>query len=220
MKINSNCIHINVASIGIISEYNFGDYIEIIPHNWHAAILKYQNFDDKRRALLARMMLSDLLDKMNFSIKKDIKYNNWGKPEVIDAPYFNWSHSGDYVVFAWSDVVEIGIDIEKKNEIKWREFNTTFNKQQWSDIFHSDDSTTKFYYYWVINEAIIKAKGMGLSFDVKKIGLIYESQIIVDNEEFKLKAIDVDPEYLCYLAFRNNQTEFNIRSQLYESQKL
>ena len=154
------------------------------------------------------MMLCDFLDELDLSNKKDITYNNWGKPEILDAPYFNWSHSGDYVVFAWSAVVEIGIDIEKKNDIDWTDFNTTFNQQQWSDIFYSANPTSKFYYYWVINEAIIKAKGMGLSFDVKNIGLVHENQITVDNEEFKLKSIDIAPEYLCYLAFKNTKIDF------------
>lgn len=160
-------------------------------------------------------MLLDFLKKINLFNKIDIEYNSWGKPLLKDAPHFNWSHSGDYVVFAWSNFVEVGIDIEKTNTIEWTEFNTIFNKYQWADILDSYDSIKKFYYYWVINEAIIKAKGMGLSFDIKGINLIHNGQITIDNEAFKLKEIHVHPEYLCYLAFRNIQTEFNIKSQFY-----
>ncbi len=141
-------------------------------------------------------------------------YNKWGKPTLKHAPYFNWSHSAGYVVFVWSHVVDVGVDVEKKNTIEWNEFGTTFNKDQWVAITTSKAPNDKFYYYWVINEAIIKAMGMGLSFDVKEIGLIHENCIAVNNEKFRLKEINVHPEYLCYLAFRGDQIDFNFEFQV------
>ncbi|MFT6716970.1 MAG: 4'-phosphopantetheinyl transferase [Saprospiraceae bacterium] len=213
---NTSSVNVVIASIERISKKSFNIYIDTLPNEWRTDILKLQVFDDRKRSLLARLILWDFLNKVNFKNERTISCNEWGKPEIVNAPYFNWSHSGNYVVFAWSEVAEIGIDIEQNKEIEWADFKDFFNKNQWSDISQNDTAKERFYYYWVINEAIIKAKGVGMSFDVKEIGLVSNNLITVSKEDFRLKEIIINPDYICYFAIRSNYKDLNFKQEWFK----
>lgn len=185
-----------------------------IPKVWQDYILKFVNQDDKKRTLLARLILLKFLDDVNFTGEKEILFNNFGKPYIKQAPYFNWSHSGDYVVFASSSKKKIGIDIEKITNIDICDFKSSFNKLQWKSIKSKED----FYKYWTINEAIVKSKGMGFSMGFKEIGLLGENnKINVSDEIFIIDELIISKKYKCHIAipeidyFNVNLTEFEVK---------
>lgn len=72
---------------------------------------KYKSQDDRNASLLAGILIYN-----NLGIdEKDIKYNKLKKPYIDGGPYFNISHSKDYIVFVKSEN-KIGIDIELIDE--------------------------------------------------------------------------------------------------------
>lgn len=112
-----------------------------------------------------------------------IKTDENHKP-FIDNPgrrlYHNISHSGDYILFAFSYCTEPGIDVEEitdKNDIDsiCRVFHPTER-----DILTGSGDHKLFYRYWTAKEAYVKAVGRGLGIDfadfyIGKDDIVYNS---------------------------------------------
>lgn len=112
-----------------------------------------------------------------------ITYTEYGKPYLENPPfplYFNISHSGEYVVFAFSRTGDIGVDIEKidpKNIKKGME-KLIFSEKELA-FFNNlpfDQKIEAFYRAWTQKEAILKADGRGLLGDVISLELPQKSQ--------------------------------------------
>jgi 4'-phosphopantetheinyl transferase len=185
-------------------------YLEDIPMEWRDYILKFQQIEDQKRTLVARLMLLKLLEYTKHEKAPVLLYNKWGKPKIEKAPFFNWSHSGDFVALAWHDTTEVGIDIEEKKKLDWNEFSSFFNSDQWKEIEASKIPIKTFFIYWTINEAVIKAIGKGMSMNVKDIGCLENYFISVKNEPspFSIKQVSIDEQYVCHLACEKQ--DFNI----------
>lgn len=145
---------------------------------------------DERKFILARGILKYLLAKyLDLQIQKiNIFYGLWGKPHLTQKNklYFNLSHSGNYVLYAFTRFFEVGIDLEyidrslplddmvsiilsKADLIYWE----TLGQQE---------KLNHFFKYWVYKEAFLKASGQGwvskeptLSF--KEVVLLSENSI-------------------------------------------
>lgn len=140
---------------------------------------KADNFkspDDKKRCLLAEVLLRKALKNFKIDIGKKpltFKYNEYNKPYLKDFEnaFFNISHSGKYVVCAVSNS-EVGLDIEEIKKPNFKIAERYFSINEYKDIKTASD----FYKYWVLKESYIKYIGSGLhvplnSFDVNDKGL-------------------------------------------------
>ncbi len=120
------------------------------------------------QSAVLRLLLADFLNCNPLQI--DIRKRNDGKPFLEDNGklniHFNISHSGEFTVFAFNQFNEIGIDIEKIEnipdiiEIVDRYFT---NREKLS--IHSctiNERLTLFYKFWTRKEAVLKALGVGL----------------------------------------------------------
>lgn len=93
-----------------------------------------------------------------------------GKPEVCNAPQairINLSHTSSYAVCAVSAGVDVGIDIEcteRKNDVL-SIADHYFSKPEVTDLFAlpADVQQDRFFDYWTLKEAYMKARGEGLS---------------------------------------------------------
>jgi phosphopantetheine--protein transferase-like protein len=113
-----------------------------------------------------------LLDNLSKYLKKDaceiqIKNNENGKP-TTEGIYFSVSHSHNYLVQAFSDHSEIGVDIEKMNSkrnylgLSNRYFNP--HESDYLNQLSSKESQILFYQLWSAKEAVCKAEGGRLWF--------------------------------------------------------
>lgn len=113
-----------------------------------------------------------------------------GKPYMKreDAPYFNFSHSGDRVLFAFSRKGEVGVDLEWKKG--FRELNGLIGlccsegeKALLDELETEKEKQELFYEYWSSKEAYLKGIGTGITKSLKKVdcskeGLINDWDII------------------------------------------
>ncbi len=96
------------------------------------------------------------------------QYTNYGKPFIEKCGIeFNVSHSGDWVLFAFTSSAEIGVDIEHirpmsdMREVAEHNFATA-EFACW-EATTEQDRTEAFYRCWTRKESFIKAIGEGLS---------------------------------------------------------
>ncbi len=117
----------------------------------------------------------------------------YGKPYIHGKEKFkyNISHSGDYVVLAYTmdaDIASVGIDVEK---VKVRDddmkvANRFFTKDEIdyiSDGLECSDVDMRFYKIWTMKEAFMKltGKGLGLRLDSFSVNPDEPSISITDN---------------------------------------
>jgi 4'-phosphopantetheinyl transferase len=124
----------------------------------------YDRYVAARAAL--RLQLGAFLDCDPKSLV--FQYTSHGKPFVENCGIdFNLSHSGDWVLFAFSRSAEIGVDIEHirllsdMRDVAQHNFSAA-EFTRW-EATPEGDRTDAFYRCWTRKESFIKAIGEGLS---------------------------------------------------------
>lgn len=129
---------------------------------------------DRLRYITRRSILRLLLGKYLGADPDDLcfDYSNNGKPALVDrwkssGLHFNISRSEDKAVFAFSDVTEIGVDIENIRDIPDMEqiFKRFFSPAETRafQMLPDVEKLEAFFNCWTRKEAFIKATGAGLS---------------------------------------------------------
>lgn len=160
---------------------------------------QYKFIEDKKRCILAELLLKEGLKDFNI-FDKEIEYsfNKYEKPYLTNHKdiYFNYSHSGDYVVCAISNI-EIGVDIEKIKECDMKLAERFFHKNEYELLLNSNNKDIDFYKIWTYKESYIKAIGEGInkelnSFDVTNI------------RDYYFKEVDITNDYKCTVCLKEN----------------
>ncbi len=100
--------------------------------------------------------------------KVGLRYGPYRKPRLAgDGPWFNVSHSGPVALFAFSDGVEVGVDVELArtlpdgDRIAERFFSPA--EVQRLRSLPADQKDAAFLACWTRKEAFVKARGDGLA---------------------------------------------------------
>ena len=138
---------------------------------------RYSRWEDAVRCITAGALLRRVVQKelglSSFSVEKDAD----GKPYIREAEAFcyNLSHSGNWVVLAWSDT-PVGVDVEKirddgKQEKVARRFFAP-DEQRW---IQSDRMTERFFQVWTGKESYLKYLGTGLRQPLDSFSVLEEN---------------------------------------------
>ena len=110
--------------------------------------------------------------------------NDNGKPYLINGPFFNISHSGEYVIFASHQSRDVGVDIEKIDENKLDGIRYVLDQDE-----EKERDINTLFQIWSNKESIIKCLSTNLE-DIKKIkGLPLEGIRNIDGEDCYSKSI-------------------------------
>ncbi len=143
-------------------------------------ILRCKKEEDKKRSLLAGIILKYALEKEGMCYEK-LEFSKDGKPVLINYPeiHFSISHSNTYVGCVVSDVA-VGLDIEylyrslfsegKEYRLSHLAEKTLTEEEQKRFFSCSENERNKVYLeYWTKKESYSKADGKGLQMDFSKI---------------------------------------------------
>ncbi|XP_053399272.1 L-aminoadipate-semialdehyde dehydrogenase-phosphopantetheinyl transferase-like [Mercenaria mercenaria] len=147
---------------------------------------------DAKSSMIGRLMLRKMLHRVTKIPYGEIKLGRTDKgkpylmntlPEACRQLSFNVSHHGDSVVLAAETEAEVGIDVMK--------LETPVGAKSISDFFHTmrrqftedewvyikSGNTEKeqlgsFYRLWCLKESYVKALGVGIGFEVKRLNFI------------------------------------------------
>ncbi len=138
---------------------------------------------DRSRYIISRAILRKLLESYLGSIKYDdisFEQTEYGRPYLsnsinINNIKFNLSHSGDTVVYAFIKNINIGIDIELINrDLIIDDIIEQCCSVQEKIKLQKLSCKLKynfFYKLWVLKESLVKAMGLGLSFDLREVSV-------------------------------------------------
>lgn len=144
---------VNLKLINIKSISNDLDYIiSYINQDRLEKANKIINKNAKTLSLGASYLLKKYLG--NYKILESDK----GKPFIEDGPFFNISHSKEFVVLGISDKRDIGVDIEfiKDN-------NIDAIKYVLNDDEKNTDNIETLFQYWTSKESLVKCLSTGIS---------------------------------------------------------
>ena len=187
-------------------EKNFDILLESLYLQRKEAVLRFNNNNAAYTSLSAGLLLMEAYRKIygvsgqNISIEK----GEYGKPYIVgnEEFKFNLSHSGDYVVIAYTkdkDVNALGIDIERirSEESDMMVAHRFFTKDEIdyiSDGLECSDQDTRFYKIWTMKEAYIKMTGKGLSTRLDSFN-VYPDELKISGAASSDKAYNADVPY-------------------------
>lgn len=150
------------------------------------------------------------LERTEYEICRNIHGKPYLKEEISCC--FNISHSGDYVVCAFSDT-EVGVDIEKKLNPRMQVARRFFHPVELAMLeSRSEEQGERFYDLWTVKESFLKYTGQGLSrplssfrVDMPKKGeaVLYEGE---RRLPLFLRECRIEEAYKCYVCSMQEAT--------------
>lgn len=173
---------------------------------------------------LLRRHLGRLLQKPAHHIP--IVNNDNGKPRLErddDLLHFNYSHSGDYVVYAFCREAELGVDIEytpRSNNLPGIA-NHFFAPAEVAALnaLPETQQRERFFHYWTLKEAYIKARGEGIFIGLDKFS--FEPGFSANSKAKRIKihfaSADFDTEkdwqFHCLQPLKDYQVSVAVRDK-------
>ena len=168
-------IHILHASL---IKDNLSFLLSFVDENRKEKALKYAKEKDQLLSLGAGYLMKKYLPK------GEIKTTESGKPYLEDGPYFNISHSGEYVVLAINSEADVGVDVEKIDENRRESVKFVSNKEE-KEI----EDINSLFQIWSNKESLIKCMGTSIG-DIKNInGLPLEGMRVINGENYYTKSM-------------------------------
>jgi 4'-phosphopantetheinyl transferase len=206
-----NIVHILYSRFANeLPAWQFQQYLNSLPPELHADILRMRRWEDQTAKLLGKRLLIKGLQKYGYGADalRYIKYNACKRPYIDGLIDFNISHAGNYVMCAISYGVRVGVDIEEIKPVDFADFENVMTEEQWIVIKCSADPLALFYRYWVIKESVIKADGRGLHIPLKEI--VIETHVARYENNWQLMPLAIDPGYDSNLATDQQAANINI----------
>lgn len=149
---------------------------------------------DRSRYLATRVFVRRVLSRYEPFNPADWVFlkNPYGRPEIdagkmgIRDLFFNLSHSAGLIVVAVSKGRAVGVDLE---HVSRREDLLRLAQQHFAPAEHTDFGRTpielcpdRFFQFWTLKEAYIKARGMGVSIPLARFGFRLDRCGAIDLE--------------------------------------
>ena len=178
-KISANEVHIWRSNLSLDVDM-LDNYLQTLSNDEITRVNSFYFKKDKIRYIAARGVLRSILGRYNHIKPKTINfvYGKLGKPYLITNQniqnlYFNISHSYNYFVCAITKNIDIGVDIERCQNISDLEEIAAhfFSEHEYIDLqnLFNDKKHDYFYKVWTLKEAFVKTLGFGLLYDLRKI---------------------------------------------------
>ncbi|GJN28384.1 hypothetical protein PR202_gb16497 [Eleusine coracana subsp. coracana] len=170
------------------SPAEFDAATSLLPPHERPAIARFVREDDRKRALVSRLLQYSLVHQvLGVPFHQiSIRCTTEGKPylphdqdETFPNFSFSTSHQGDYVGIASEPLCLVGLDIVSISKPPGetvaefiRHFSSYLTDHEWSCIVRAgspNEVLTEFYRYWCLKEAYVKAIGAGVGFGLHRL---------------------------------------------------
>lgn len=142
---------------------------------------------DRARYIAARGTLRAMLSRYTAAPPSSLRfsYSARGKPALAEprdfrSLEFNLAHSRDLAVFAFARGRAVGVDVEAVDEsFPFADVAPdvfTDEELRWMNALDAGRRREAFFSLWTCKEALLKARGDGLSADPRSIGIAWENE--------------------------------------------
>uniref|UniRef100_G2XME7 holo-[acyl-carrier-protein] synthase n=1 Tax=Oryza brachyantha TaxID=4533 RepID=G2XME7_ORYBR len=178
----------------------------LLPPHERTAITRSNREDDRKRALVSRLLQYSLVHHVLGIPLHQIRINRTleGKPYLnkngtFPGFNFNTSHQGNYVGIASEPLCLVGLDIaciskpQGETALEFiKNFASHLTYHEWNCIVSSgspDEMLAEFYRYWCLKEAFVKATGVGVGFGLQRLEFHHTNWtdifLSIDGEEVR-----------------------------------
>lgn len=191
----------------------------VLSDDERARVARFRQSEDRRRYVVTRASLRHLLAHQLALDARSLAFAHigQGKPVLAQvdalgnaqpALHFNVSHSGRWAAIAWGEH-PIGVDIEQRRSLDVRAVGAhMFEASTLEAIAHADDSEAAFFMAWTAREALLKARGTGLTdMDVSRLQSATlpaaDGHAVARDGDVCIEPFEVAPDYygaVCVLA--------------------
>jgi 4'-phosphopantetheinyl transferase len=226
-------VHLWHAEVESVGEELLAAYRELLTAEERDRNLRFVFERDRRRDLVTRAMARTVLS----TYRPDVDPRDWrfaigkyGRPATespLDAQslHFNLSHAGGVVVCVVGDRSEIGVDVEDVErtsptlEIADRYFSPA--EAAALRALPPERRQERFFVYWTLKEAYIKARGLGLQIPLdqftmhvaedESVSVSFGPDIDDDPRSWQLMTRPFGPRYWLAVAIRRRGPDLPIR---------
>jgi 4'-phosphopantetheinyl transferase len=131
----------------------------------------------------------------NFALST-VSFPRGDKPRCTLPIDFNISHSGDLVACAIAAVGRVGIDVERRREVRSEAFQKFLHPHE--RIWVGADQR-RFFELWTQKEAIVKGFGRGGIVNLRNT-VIDEREGIIEDQLWSLRELNIHPDYVAHVA--------------------
>jgi len=174
----SNEVHVWRAFLDL-PQFEMESLLEILSVDELERASRFHFERHKKRFIVSRGILRNILSHYIDIIPQKVffEYSSQGKPVLAHKPgeatyHFNLSHSGEFALYAVSPESGVGIDIERiQDDISVDQISQKFYSHKeihQLEIIHKNDRSELFFQYWTRKEALLKATGEGISFQMEQ----------------------------------------------------
>jgi 4'-phosphopantetheinyl transferase len=158
--------------------------------------LRFYKEEDRFRSILGKLLVHYYFkkNKLTGESVQLMKKDSFNRPYISGDVDFNISHSGNYVICAFSTKTRVGVDIEKITSLDIGDFDYIFHPAELKAIKQSTMPMQLFFDVWVKKEAVTKADGRGLGCPLKEIdtlmspvecsGTLWHTQSVLIHENY------------------------------------
>jgi 4'-phosphopantetheinyl transferase len=154
---------------------------EILSADERARAIRLRSLILSQRFMVSRGILRNILGRYLGQNPRHItlRYGVQGKPALVSDVQnklsFNLSHSNGLVVFAISNGLEVGVDIEEVHPLNNLEamvsaFLSTIEQDELNSVPPSE-KLNAFFTLWTCKEAVLKAAGIGLTHQLNGVNI-------------------------------------------------
>jgi phosphopantetheinyl transferase len=213
-----------------ISEYldRFGRMLQELLPGEQVRAQRFYNDTDRRRFVLGRAIIRRLCGSyLNVeSIRILLDQTACGKLYLNSVPSgrepfeFNISHSGAFVLVAWSEGQPVGVDVEAVDQggaVEYREIaRVAFSDTECAVLSAAcpGELRATFYRIWVRKEAVLKGEGCGFAGELRSFSVVrrhtgrteWLNEVRYPKSGRKWRIIEISsmPDHVAALAFPQN----------------
>ncbi len=173
LPLKSNAIHLWEGSLDLSPE-DLASFQMILSDDEKTRAARFKFPCDRQRFIVARGLLRQLLGQYLGQSPESIEfaYNEKGKPYLaFSSLEFNLSHAQDQVVYAITQEVPIGVDLEYRGrDVEMEDLaERFFSPAEYKNLMSLSEDLRRegFFCAWTRKEAVIKAMGQGLHFPLQ-----------------------------------------------------
>lgn len=214
-------IFIQLRNINDFSDLQYQTFFETLGTVRKAEISRLCSQEDQKRSILAGHLIQEIAKKYGCNEDTLIKKENgklfFSEP---DAPIFNVSHSGAYVLCVSAKpnscaTPSLGVDVQQIRALKEGVAKRILHEQE-----KMVNDCRELNRIWTAKEAFVKMTGKGLATDFRKLKVDFEAMTCIDTENQQtgyLFEIVVEEGYFSYVCTSEFPNEYQISKSINKS---